>query len=227
MVDPCLFILCGADEQEKDRRIEDLQKKFFPPELKELNYTLLHADDKDLTPQKIKEALWCAPTPGAQARLFVLRQTHRLPPALKGFLVSEIAAAGAGAAVVLDVVDEHQLEALKAALKGARPQVVRVSSKASSNVFDLGRAILGHRPDAALKILSGLLRSREKTEKILGAIFWQWERFRDERRLSDEVYREGLKILAQADKRLKSSSSVFGRTQLILESLVVRLSYLA
>lgn len=227
MVESRLYILCGSDEQEKDRRIEDLQKKFFPPELRELNYTLLHGDDKDLTPQRIKEALCCAPTSGAQARLVVLRQAHRLPQALKGFLVREVTAAAAGTAVVLDVVDNHQLETLKTALKSARPQVVRVSSKASGSVFDLGRAILSRRPDAALNILSDLLRSREKSEKILGAIFWQWEHFREERRLSDEVYKEGLKILAQADKRLKSSSSAFGRAQLILESLVVRLSYLA
>ena len=95
------------------------------------------------------------------------------------------------------------------------------------NVFDLGRSIMARKPDQALKTLSKLLRYREKSEKILGALFWQWERFYTDKRLAETLYRRGLKLMLEADKRLKSSASAYGRESLILEALVVKLSYLA
>ena len=227
MVEPRVILFCGGDELQKQRRIEDLQKKFFPPDIKDLNYTLLHGDDKDLTPKKIQEVLSYGPTGGAAKRLLVIRAADRMNQATERALMERLTGSDLATVAVLDVATKENLEGLKEALRDAHPRVEWFLTASAPNVFDLGRAVLGRRPDAALKILCGLLEGRERSEKILGGIFWQWENFYSTRKISVEAYRKGLKMILAADKRLKSSSSAFARAQLVLEALVVKLSYVS
>jgi DNA polymerase III delta subunit len=225
MVEPHVFIYLGSDESEKLDRIENLQKKLFPPDLKELNYNLYHADDKDLGVAEFKEALMALPTEGVRSRLIVIRSAHKLSGPLKAML-TEALKNNKGRVIVLDVPVSRGTEAFVSEFtkKGAR--VVRFKEESVPDVFALARSIVDHRPELALRILSALTKSKDKPEGIPGAIFWQWEKSRAERRFSEKVYKDGLKIIFEADKELKSSSSKFARGALILERLVVRLSYL-
>ncbi len=79
----------------------------------------------------------------------------------------------------------------------------------------------------ALKILVGLYPGRERPEKILGGLLWQWERLRSDKPISEEAYAQGIKALCEADKRLKTFYAAHRHERLILEALVVKLSYLA
>ncbi|HAJ57281.1 MAG TPA: hypothetical protein DCL35_05875 [Candidatus Omnitrophica bacterium] len=225
MVEPRIFLFLGQDEDQKQDRIESLQKKFFPPELKELNFTLLYADEKQLTLADINEALFCLPTAGAKKRLLVIKMAHKLgrheSAGLKDALKNPLETV-----VVLDIPQAKGTEAMVEGFKKLGAQVVRFKDEEEVSAFDLGRAIISRRTEAALKILSVLLRYRDKAEKILGAIFWQWERTYSDKRLSGDVYRKGLKLILEADKRLKTSSSGPARQMLVLESLVIKLSYL-
>ncbi len=231
MVEPHVFIFLGDDELRKHERLELLQKKLFPPDIKEFNHSLLYADDKDLTPKDLKEALSCFPQAGALKRLVVIKMAHKLSKAHQAVLLDECGVVADKTVVVLDMpVDASKAaDPFVAALLKAGAQATRFAGGhvAASNAFDLGRAIASRKPDLALKILAGLIRYKEKAEKIIGAIFWQWERLHTDRRISEENYKRGLRLISESDKRLKSSSSAFAREVLILEALVVRLSSLA
>lgn len=225
MVEPHVFLYLGSDESEKLDRIDNLQKKLFPSDLKELNYNLYHADDKNLAAARFKEDLMAMPAGGAKARLIVIRSAHKLSAPLKAIL-TEALKSNKDRVIVLDVPVSRGTEAFVAEFtkKGAR--VVRFKEESAPDVFALARSIVDHKPESALKILSVLTRSKDKQEGICGAIFWQWEKSRADRRFSEKVYKDGLKIIFEADKELKSSSSKFARGALILERLVVRLAYL-
>lgn len=227
MVETRLLIFVGQDEAEKEKRLEALRHKLLPSGLKDLNYTLLYADDKNVTPAVLGEALACFPAGGARQRLLVVRAAHKLGRAHQTALWNGLKTS-AGTMVVLDV-DPAQSKGLESFLAEARKaggQVVRFKDNVVPNAFDLGRAVAARRPQDALKVLSSLLKYRDKAEKILGALFWQWERARTAKQLSDEAYKKGLALILDADKRLKSTSSAYGRETLILEALVVKLSYL-
>jgi len=230
MVEPHVFIFLGNDELRKHERLELLQKKLFPPDIKEFNYCLLYGDDKDLAPKDLKEALSCFPQAGASKRLVVIKMAHKLSKAHQTCLLEECRVVADKTIVVLDITGagEKASESFVGALAKAGAQVVRFAGEpVAANAFDLGRAIAARKPESALKILAGLIRYKEKAEKIIGAIFWQWERLHADRRISEENYKRGLRLISEADKRLKSSSSAFAREVLILEALVVRLSSLA
>jgi DNA polymerase III delta subunit len=227
MVEPGAFIFLGSDELKKQERLDAFLKKLFPPELREFNYTLFYGDDKQFRPQELKEVLISFPTEGAKKRLIVIKAAHKMSAGHQACLTKELKETMPKAVVVLDVPEVKGTEDFVEKFVQLGAEVVRFKSDVPMNVFDLGRAIIGRKPDSALKILSRLLRYREKTEKILGALFWQWERFYTDKRLSETVYRGGLKLMLDADRRLKSSASAYGRERLILEALVVKLSYLA
>lgn len=226
MVGASFFILLGVDESGKRERIESLQKELFPPELKEFNYALVYGDDKSLTIQSFKELLMCLPTEGARKRLLVMKAAHKLKKPLLRCLKELLVKIHDDVVVVFDVDELKAGNTLAAEFSGLGAQVIRFKSQSDVSVFDLGRTILQHEPEAALGILNGLLKSRERADKILGAIFWQWDHAYSERRLKEETYGKGLRFILDADKRLKSSSSAFVRQTLILEALTVKLSYL-
>lgn len=226
MVEPCVFIFLGTDESEKQKRIESFQKKLFPPGLKDLNYAILYGDEKHLSSQQFKEALSCFPTEGVKKRLVVIKAAHKLNKTYQSCLEEELQLNSGKIVVILDVPEVKGTESFVSEFSKLGAQVIRFKEEVSSNVFDLGRAIAAHKPDMALKILSGLLHNKEKSEKILGAIFWQWERLYSQNRLAQEAYKKGLKLISGADKKLKSSSSVYARETLILEALAVKLSLL-
>ena len=90
MVEPGVFIFVGSDELKKQEHLESLQKKLFPPELKEFNFTLFYGDDKQFGPQRLKEALSCFPTEGAKKRLIVIKAAQKMSADLLKCLTEEL-----------------------------------------------------------------------------------------------------------------------------------------
>jgi DNA polymerase III delta subunit len=225
MVEPRVYLFLGQDEEAKQKRIEALTRKILPPEFRDLNTTFLYADEKNLTLADIGEVLACLPMGGAKQRLCVIKRAHKLSRAA-GMGLAQTLRRHSDTVLVLDFSESKGTQDLVEDLKKAGAQVVRFKDEQEVSAFDLGRAIVARRPESALKILSVLLRSRDKAEKTVGAIFWQWQRSFTEKRFSQETYKRGLKLILDADKRLKTSSSAFARETLVLEALVVKLSYL-
>jgi DNA polymerase III delta subunit len=226
MVEPRVFLFLGGDEPEKQKKFDHLKKKTLPPQLIDLNYSVLHSDEKGLTPAAWQETFGCLPTEGAKHRLVLVKIHPKMDRGLQECLIREAADKESRTVLVVDVPQASEAEALVASLTKAGAEVVRFRDKAEVNPFDLGRAVVARQPERALGVLEALMRGRPRTEKIMGALFWQWERSHAERRLTDEVYGKGLKLLADTDRRLKTSSAAHRQEGEILEVLVVKLSYL-
>jgi len=226
MVEPPITVFLGSDEPAKQKKLELLQEKLFPASLKELNTTVFYADDKDLVPALLQESLACLPTQGAKRRLVVVRSGHCLKKDILEVLCHAARIPEAPCAVVIDVADVKAGEKAVDALNKAGARIVRFKSDAPPSVFDLGRAIMDRKPQEALKVFAGLSLERQKPEKLMGALLWQWEKGGRDRLISKEAYQKGLALMVETDRRLKTSSAR-RQGQLLLELLVVRLSYLA
>jgi DNA polymerase III delta subunit len=227
MVEPTLFLFMGSDESQKHQRLELLKNKLFPASLKDLNTIVLYADDKTLSASSLREALTSTPTAGASKRLVVIRMAHKMSAALQEAAAKLSAASLASTVLVIDIPEAKGNEMWVSFCKERGGQAVSFKSESAANVFDLGRAIAGRQSAAALKILGAIYPGRERPEKILGGLLWQWERVYSDKSLSSEAYGHGIKALCEADKRLKTSTAAHRQEQLILETLVVKLSYLA
>lgn len=228
MVEHCLWIFAGEGGEAKEKKIDQLAQKAFPSELKDLNTSVFHGDDKLLTPARLADAIFVQPTSGARQRLILIRGAEKLPRACLEGLEKMLSAPLAHAVVVLDTLDLEAGEALARRFQGAGASVTRFQKEKQADVFDLGRAILCRQPDEALRILGGLLRRRgERPEKIVGGLFWQWERSFKEKKISAQIYQQGVRFFADADRRLKSSSLARAGETLVLETLVVKLGYAA
>lgn len=226
MVTANLIILLGDDEVGKRQKIASLQNELFPPELKDLNFSIFYGDDKRLTEQSFKEQLMCLPIGAAQNRLFVIKTAHKLKKSFLRCLKEALGKMREHLVVIADIDDAKASDAFIDEFSGFTTEIIRFKTRLDRNVFDLGRAILRHQPERALCLLSGFAQSRERADKILGAVFWQWENAYNKGQISNENYSRGLKFILDADKRMKSTSSFFARQSLILEMLVVKLSYL-
>lgn len=222
---PSAYLFVGSDELGKHEKLKLLAEELFPPELRELNATLLYGDDRRLSPRDLKEYLCLLPTDGARARLLVLRMAHKLGKILRETLVRGLAAGSQKTVVVVDIPEARGEEDFVKALEGAGARLVRFKEEAPINVFDLGRSIAEREAGAALKILAELLRHRERAEKILGGLSWQWEKFFSEKKIGSKGYARGIKLMLDADRKLKSSVSAYARDHVILETLVVKLCY--
>jgi DNA polymerase III delta subunit len=231
MVVPSAYLFVGSDELRKHERLELIAKELFPPELRELNVTLLYGDDRRLSPQDFKEYLSLLPTDGAHARLLVLRMAHKLGKPLRQALVRNIAVKPRKTVVVVDIPETRgdvssEMQDFIRALEGAGARLVRFREDEPLNVFDLGRSIVERQAARALQTLEELLRHRERPEKILGGLSWQWEKFFSQKRIGPKGYARGVKLMLDADRKLKSSVSAYARDHAILEILVVKLSCL-
>ncbi|MGE5279923.1 MAG: hypothetical protein ACM3L6_04180 [Deltaproteobacteria bacterium] len=227
MVEPRVTVFWGSEEPAKHRKLALLEKKLFPPALRELNTNVFYADDKELTPAALQEACACLPTQGARQRLVVVRSAHRLTaPVLQVLCAIAQETGPAPCAVLVDVSPPREGEKVVAALTQAGARLERFKSDAAPSVFDLGAAIMDRRPQAALRVLADVLEDRQKPEKLMGALLWQWEKGRKSRRISPQGYQKGLALMAETDRRLKTSSAR-RQGRLLLELLVVKLSCLA
>ncbi len=226
MVAASLFIFLGDDEAGKRQRIASLQKELFPPELKDFNLSIIYGDDKRLTAQSFKELLMFLPTEGAQRRLFIIKMAHKLKKPLLLCLKKNLEKMRESTVVVVDIDELKSADMFVNEFSGFNAEVVRFKMHPDLNIFDLGRAILKRQPEEALRVLSGFMQNRERTDKILGAMFWQWDNAYSKGQIAQQDYDKGLRFILEADKKLKSTSSAFARQTLILETLVVKLSYL-
>lgn len=225
MVEPRFFLFLGDDEEAKTKRLAAFCGAAFSVGFKDLNYSLLYADEKNFTPQRLSDTLFALPVGGAKQRVVFIRNAQQLTPVCLALLDRVLDQVFHHVLVVLDISEAGAGAGVAARFEKKGAEVVRFREAKPDNVFDLGRAILSSRPDAALRILKRLLQVRERPEKLIGALFWRWERSYEEKGVGEEAYRRGLRVLSDADRRLKSSSSLIRET-LILEALVVKLSYL-
>lgn len=227
MVERPAYLFLGSDELRKRERLELISKDLFPQALKDLNSAVFYADDRQFSRKDLEECLGMEPTQGAQKRLLVIRRAEHLQKVFFESLAKRLRESGLKTVVVADISEpKGHDEALKA-FESVGFSLVRFKQEdMQSNAFDLARAVTAKNPKKALEILAQILSLKQRPEKILGALFWQWETSRGDKKIAPQVYERGVKLIYDADRKLKSTSSVLARERVILESLIVKLSFL-
>jgi DNA polymerase III delta subunit len=221
MVEKLAYLFIGDDEAEKKKKIEEIKERYLDKGLKDIDFSLVYADDKDLTPQKFDETLSYLPSSQSKKRIVVIKNLESLRQENKEVLLKRLKNPCGSVIFLLDASSSLIADAF---IKELSPftKKVEVSRKEKIDAFKLAEAIISHKTTYALGILSKLLQKREKPQSILGALFWQWDKAKD--KLSIEQFKQGLKLLLDTDSRIKT-----GRLdeELALELVVIRLSYLA
>ncbi|MFC1709104.1 hypothetical protein ACFL2J_03470 [Candidatus Omnitrophota bacterium] len=220
MVERCAYLFVGEDEAAKKNKINSIKTQYLDKNLGSIDFEVVYSKDKRLSPPKFDEILSYLPSNKSKKRIVFIRDMESLKKDNRGVLLKHL---NSPSKSVLLVLDSGKADTSDAFIKELEPFVKRISFKSTrkAGVFDLTQAIASRQTTRALRILNLLLRNREKPQGILGALFWQWDKIKD--RLSLEKFRQGLKLLLDADIRIKTGKL---DEELALEMVVIRLSYL-
>jgi len=220
MVEHSAYLLVGEDQLSKNKIIQSIKNKFLDNNLRELNFETVYGDDKNLKPTEFDEVLRYGPQEKDSKRVVLIKKTEALADLHREILLKCLKKPLDSVILILDCqMFPKEDSFFKSLSKLTKP--LYIEKKRKENVFDLSRAIEHCNIKRALEILNYLLKNREQPLKILGGIYWCWEELREE--LSLEKFRKGLKILLEADLRIKTSAV---KEDIALEMAVIRLTYL-
>ncbi|MDD5617999.1 MAG: hypothetical protein PHG69_02800 [Candidatus Omnitrophica bacterium] len=220
MVENRAYLFLGEDELAKKNKIDAIKKRYLDKSFKDIDFEIIYADKKDLTPPKFNETLSYSPVNSSHKRILLIKRIELLKQENREVLFKYLKNPSQSMIVILDSASSF-LDAVFA--KELSPFVTRIEVKSLEkiNAFDLADAIVSRNTTRALGILNKLLNNREKPHNILGALLWQWDKAKD--KLSLEQFKQGLKLLLDADLRIKTGRL---NEELALELVVIRLSYL-
>ncbi|MFC1646099.1 hypothetical protein ACFL2Y_02865 [Candidatus Omnitrophota bacterium] len=221
MVEHCAFLFIGGDEQAKKNKVNAIKSQYLDKDLRDIDFEVVYSSDKGLSPPKLDEILSYLPSNKSKKRILLIKNIESLKENNRDILIKHLKSPSKS---VIFLLDSAKLNAENPFIRKLGPFVKTINFKSSRKmgVFDLTQAVVERKTTSALRILSKLLENREKPQSILGALFWQWDKSKDSTSL--DKFRLGLKLLLDADIRIKT-----GRLdeELALEMVVIRLSYLA
>lgn len=220
MVENSAYLFLGEQEGIKKEKINSIKEKYLDKAFKQVDFEVVYADDKELSPSKFDEILSYLPTSKSKKRIVLIKRIESLAVNSRNILLKYLKSPSKSLILILD---SSELNAEDPFVKEIGQFAQKLISKADKKlgVFDLTQAIVSRQTARALQILNTLLNNRENPQSILGAIFWQWEKMKDS--LSLDKFRQGLKLLLDTDVRIKTGKL---EEELALEMVVIRLSYL-
>jgi DNA polymerase III delta subunit len=220
MVENCAYLFLGEDEIEKKNKIEAIKERFLDKDFKGIDFEVVYADDKNLSPPKFSEVLSYLPSSPSRKRVVLIKNIESLKEGNRQVLFKYLKNNSESVILLLDTA---RIDRQDPFLKELAPYVKKIELKTTekTNAFDLAKAVTSRNPTRALSILHRLLNNRGEPHAILGALLWQWDKTKD--KLSLPNFKQGLKLLLDTDLRIKT-----GRLdgELALEMVVIRLSYL-
>ena len=220
MVEHYSYLFIGEDEAIKKNKVDSIKAHYLDKDLKDIDFEIVYSDNKELSPPRFNEILSYLPSNPSKKRIVLIKNIESLSKNNREILIRYLKSPSKS---VLLILDSSKLNTDDLFIKELEPFVKKINFKREKElgVFDLTQAIAGRQTTSALRILNTLLNNREKPQSILGAIFWQWDKM--EGRLSLDRFRQGLKLLLDADIRIKTGKL---KEKLALEMVVIRLSYL-
>ncbi|MCM8762918.1 MAG: hypothetical protein NC936_03460 [Candidatus Omnitrophica bacterium] len=208
-----VYLFYGEDEIAKKRSLESLKKKFLNPATLEFNFDLLHAKETDLL--VLQEILSRIPLDSPR-RIVIIKDTLRLSPKIKDFLIGYVKKPTADTILILDL---YQRKPQDAFLKAIMPyvKILNFGEAEYVSTFKLCDELERKRITPALNILHRLLSCGEKAERILGGLRYHWER---NTALSPQERARRLNLLLNCDIDIKRGRL---RPEFSLEKLLVNL----
>jgi len=210
-----IYLLCGLDNQIKEKKIAELKDKFFSSlEALSFDYQILHGQKLDNA--TLKRALIALPSL-SKKRLVLIRQADKLTAENKDLIAALIDDIKDFLIIVLDAENSKAGGILKKKFS-KQIKVLHFEEEKRLGVFDLTRAISQNKKTEALKTLAQLLEDGVYPLQLMGGILWEWKKNRP--RLSPESFKQGLLDLQEADFNVKRSRL---RADYALEVLVIKL----
>jgi DNA polymerase III delta subunit len=207
-----VYLFIGEDQFSKNIKLDKLKKDLFAKGLQAFNFDLLFARDLNLV--KLQEALFRLPFK-ARKRLVLIRQAASLKEPLKKYLSSYIKKSNPKTLLVLDT---ERLDRRDTFLKAVEKSSTTFHFKTPEvqDTFKLSQQIDKKRILTSLEILSRLLSTGVRPEKIMGGLRYCWEN----NYLDTKTKERRLNLLLDCDISIKRGRL---RPQIALERLLIEL----
>jgi len=163
-----VYLFLGQDSFSKDKVLNSLKEKSLQQSTQDFNYDCLHAQDRDLTLNKVQEKLLFLPA-GSKTRMVVLKNVQAAKADIKDFLSGYVKNPKQDIILILDSErDDPKDSFLRDIQKYC--SVVHFQQERVKTAFDLGRFIELKKTDHSLRILHELLSNGQKPEQIMGGL---------------------------------------------------------
>jgi len=209
-----VYLFLGQDSFSKDKVLNSLKEKSLQQSTQDFNYDVLHAQDRDLTLNKLQEKLLFLPA-GSKLRMVVLKNCQAAKADIKDFLAGYVKNPRQDIILILDSERDDPKDLF---LRGIQQycSIVHFQQERLKTVFDLGRCIELRKADFSLRVLHELLSNGQKPEQIMGGLRASLARAASE----PETLKKRIKLLLACDLEIKT-----GRIKPVfaLERLVVAL----
>lgn len=208
-----IYLFIGEDELSKQEEIRQVKSRLLTRNLESFNYESYYA--RELSLSLLKESLSRLPLRDKQ-RLLVIKDILRLKAAPQEYLLSQIKSLPDNLVIILEMANSprERNSFLSGLMAYAKIKYFRV--KKELNAFHLARAIEKKQAEYALSMLMDLFRAGEKSERILGALRYQFSAWPAGTSRRDRFMR----LLLEADLNLKTGRI---KPALALELLIIKL----
>lgn len=214
MVEKSAYLFLGEDFLSKERKVDIIKKELLKGNASLFDLEILPA--KELDSRKLSESFARLPA-FSKSRLIIIKAVDRLNASCRQQLISFLKKPLSKISLVLETDKFDSKDGFIFQLCRLC-RVVNFQKGRPSDVFSLGSAVSRKQPVDALRILSQLLLSGEKPQKILGVLIWQWKKI--ELDLSRTEFRRGLEMLLETDLNIKRGRL---KPDFALELLVTKL----
>jgi len=215
MVEKSAYLFLGEDSLSKEIKVGVIKKEVLKADASHFDLEILSG--KELEPRQLSEAFKRLPAV-SNSRLIIIKEIDRLSSLCKEQLISYLKKPFSRIHLVLES-DKHEIKDSFILQLSHLCRVVNFQKDRLPDVFGLCQAVVRKNAPAALKILSQLLISGEKPQKIMGVLLWQWKKVQPH--LSKKEFRNGLDMLLEADLAIKKGRL---KPDFAMELLVAKLS---
>jgi DNA polymerase III delta subunit len=215
MVEKSAYLFLGEDFLSKERKVDVIKNELLKGDASVFDLEVLQG--KDLDSRQLSESFQRIPAL-AKGRVVIIKDVDKLNASSRQQLISRLKKPLPKVSLVLETNKFDVRDGFIAQLCQLC-RVVNFQKDRPLDVFSLGVAVSRRRPVESLKILSQLLLSGEKPQKILGVLVWQWKKI--EADLSRAEFKRGLQMLLETDLNIKRGRL---RPDFALELLVAKLS---
>jgi DNA polymerase III delta subunit len=217
-----VYLFIGQDSLSKDIKLKKIRQEFLTKQTEQFNLDILYA--KELSLVGLQERLLSLPVK-AKKRIIIIKGAQHLKEDVKEFILRFAKASRPEILLIIDI-DSSAFQKTRPNLKGSQDgfinsiarygSVFRFREEVRLDAFVLSRQIEQKKTDYSLKVLSQLLSSGEKPERILGGLRYSWQK-----NITNPLeLKKRIRLLLNCDLDIKNGRL---KPNFALEKLIVKL----